>query len=292
MIDEIDLLRRLFDSDTAVVPPNVDATITAQILVAESKANYRPNLATGFGGFPVSPVVHSARIHRSAASQDRGHSGRRLALGVLLSLLVVLLGANIASAATAPGSVAAIPIPAPSGVTALHSFIPVASVSTPGTRSLLSLASDPSGRSFGCVSLNPIGTTPASTLPDSARAVAPANTFCALHSPNGANNGPGIGYEISIDPHLPAVDQGAVAFGYAPAGTAVVRITLAKDGPLILRLLKPTATVRARVLGASLQLPIDAWEGPNLSGYSVTSIQSVNQAGVVTASLRFGRIGQ
>ena len=224
------------------------------------------------------------------ASRNRRHRPARLALVGVLLLAVVLLGGNVANAATAPRVIPTVPavaLPALTPATQPGTFVQVASIATAPVRFNLSLARDPSGRSFGCVSLNPVGTTPINLLPNSPTAMDSVGTFCALRSPNGTNSGPGVGYEILLDHHLPAADQGAIAFGYVPAGTSRVRIGFAKRGSVFFRHLKPNTSVLANVFGGSLHLPIKAWAGPNISGYRVTSIQAINQAGVVTASINF-----
>lgn len=234
--------------------------------------------------------VHDYGTHRLRPPlRDRRHRPARLALLGVLLLAVVLLGGNVANAATATRVVPTVPpvaLPALTPATP-GTFVKVASIATAPVPFNLSLARDPSGRSFGCVSLNPAGTAPINLLPNSPTATDSAGTFCALRSPKGTNSGPGVGYEISLNPHLPAADQGAIAFGYVPAGTIRVQIGFAKLGSVTFRLFKPNTSVQANVFGGSLHLPIEAWAGPDISGYRVTSIQAINQAGVVTASLNF-----
>lgn len=228
---------------------------------------------------------------RAPAGRPRRRRALRSAVAALVGAALVVAGGNIAYAASEPATVSAVALPGPGAPPAPGTWVQVAALST-ATPSTLSLAGDPTGRSFGCVSLSPSGTIPSSLLPNNPRAATPPNTFCAHRTPRSrvpSEIGYEVGFDVAKDPQRPNLaPQTPVAFGFVPAGTVRVRMQLSKRGPLIFRLLKPTTTVEARLFGASLHLPIAAWEGPDATGYTVNKIEAIDASGTVTAALRFG----
>jgi hypothetical protein len=269
MAEELDMLRRVFDADPVAPPLGLPESIKARLATA-----YDHPVLVSQNGISTRP-------------RNRRRRSLRIAATALIPAALVVGGGNLAYAASSPGAIPAVPIAAPDSSQA-GTFIPVATIRPTAPYATLLLASDPSGASFGCVSLTVTGTQRPTTLPDRPKDAAPLGTLCALNSPPLTDSAPGIGYEISINPDHPSLaGQHFIAFGFVPAGTTSVVIRVAKRGPGIFRLLRPTTTVRANVFGASLHLPIEAWEGPDLSGYSVKSIQAIDPSGIVIARLTF-----
>lgn len=274
MADELELLRRIFDADQA-------------ICLEDDLEGIKRHLRS-------STQVDRQRHLEGAVRRDRSQSRKtwtpkRAALGGgVVSLVLVVIGGNLAAANATPASVPAEPVALPTKSWAPGTFVPVARTSRPSSV-VLYLAVDATGRSLGCVSLGRANQLPPRSLPDSLGDAAPSGTICAFPPPKGAgSSSPGIGYEVTLpSANSVAAPTSSTAFGFVPAGTTTVDLVLERLWPTVFRLLSPTVMVRARVFGESLGLPIEAWWGPDLSGYSVRDIVAAGPNGDILARLNF-----
>ena len=227
---------------------------------------------------PVGQLI--ARAGRS----PRRHPARRRCLAAFAGLVsTVLVAGNIATATAGPSAVPARPIAASPTPLTPGTYGPVASLHPDGSdlARTLWLASDPSGRSRGCVSLTAATTPPPSRLPNVPSDAGVPNTTCAHLQ--------GVAGDISLG-YLISLESGPViAYGFVPASVVRVELTMRKSGNVLFRLLHPTTTVTAEVYGAWLDLPIRAWAGPDLSGFKLTTIRAFDSADTVVSELSFGQ---
>lgn len=226
------------------------------------------------------------RCARSVKVLPRRHLAACVALALAVATLLV---GNIVTATAEPSEVPGQPLPASTTPPAPGAFTPVATLEPErsGPPRTLWLASDPSGRSQGCVSLTQGTDSPPSQLPNVPSESQLPNTFCAFaedrygHLP--------LGYVDSLD-SIKAHRAGAgtvLAYGFVPSSAVNVKLHMKKSGLVLLRLLRPSATVTARLYGATLGLPIKAWTGPDLSGFTVSRIEALDGEGKVVADLSF-----
>ncbi len=212
------------------------------------------------------------RIQSAARHQDRVARLRRASVGVAAVIALGMVLVNVVDARRGITVLAGQPVgpdipPATSGV--------YRAVAT-GTDWMVWLASDQSGSSRGCVSIQRRGTAPPDRLPNNFRASGAPNTLCA---PPGS----GVGYLL----RQPASGTDPLGFGFAPATTDHLVLSFERRGPIWQRLLTSDKTVRAPTYGHELGLPVVAWIGPDPKGYSLTRLRAVTASGEVVAELTF-----
>ncbi|MDQ6726294.1 MAG: hypothetical protein M3066_09065 [Actinomycetota bacterium] len=133
------------------------------------------------------------------------------------------------------------------------------------------------------MSLTAEGNRPPSLLPNDPTSASIPATICSFKAG-------GLEDQIGYVTARVAGNRGPVlAYGFVPSRTVSVTLTMRNRGFLLFRLLKPTDKVNAQIYGASLGLPVTAWEGPDLSGYSVTKIQARDKSGSVISSITYGQ---
>lgn len=230
----------------------------------------------------ASPLPLEQLVALAGKSPRRHHAGRRRYLAAAAALVSTLLVGNIATATATPSTVPARPIPPTATPVTPGTFVSVAALQPEGSdlARTLRLASDPSGRSSGCVSLGPATSPPPSRLPNVPSDSNIPNTTCAF--PHGPGGDLAIGYLITVG------DGPTIAYGFVPAAAVRVELNMKKTGIVLFRLVDPTKTVKAEIYGASLGLPIKAWAGPDPDGFRVTSIKAFDGADKVVAELSYG----
>lgn len=222
------------------------------------------------------------QVFQLARRADRSRRRRRrgAALASLSAAFTLTVG-NLALASETPGTIPAAP---PSQDAVSGSFISVATVHPPGAAKAMTLwlGADPSGRSDGCVSLTPDGDRPPAQLPNIPASANSRGTLCSFREE-------GVKDQIGYVTAAPAGPGGhVVAFGFVPSRAVKVTLTMQNRGFVLFRILKPTEQVEAELYGSSLRLPVKAWQGPDLSGYSVQKIEARDTDDKVVATLSFG----
>lgn len=229
-------------------------------------------------GITPSPIDQVLQLARRADRTQRRR--RRAAALASLSAAFTLAVGNLAVASATPGT---IPATAPNQDAVSGSFVSVAAVHPPGAAKAMTLwlGADPSGRSDGCVSLTPEGDRPPAQLPNIPASANSRGTVCSFREGGVKDQ---IGY-VTAGPAAPGGP--VVAYGFVPSSAVKVTLTMRNRGFFLFRLLKPTEQVEAELYGSSLRLPVKAWQGPDLSGYSVKKIEARDTDKVV-ATLSFG----